>query len=66
MFNSHLLKVLVGFCGVILLGLISLVIIDSMKEKDKTATAPQTTISTSTTLPPPVSFGLFGKKPKKN
>lgn len=42
MFNGHLLKVIVGFCGVIILGLISLVFIDSFKEKDidKKAKAP--------------------------
>lgn len=34
MFNSHLFKVIIGFCGVIVLGLISLVFIDSLKERD--------------------------------
>lgn len=52
MFNSHLLKVILGFCGVIILGLISLVFIDSLKEKDNTtAQAPivETEISTKST-----------------
>lgn len=34
MFNGHLFKVILGFCGVIVFGLISLVFIDSLKERD--------------------------------
>ncbi len=34
MFSKHLLKVIFGFCAVILLGLISLVVLDSMKTDD--------------------------------
>ena len=35
MFNKHLLKVIIGFCGMITLGLVSLVIIDSFKLKNQ-------------------------------
>ncbi len=59
MFNSHLLKVILGFCGVILAGLISLVIIDSFKDKDvvvraeaPTAGTYQNTKSAPIKLPP--------------
>jgi hypothetical protein len=34
MFNRHLVKVILGFCGMILFGLISLVVIDSFKDKE--------------------------------
>ncbi len=34
MFNRHLLKVIIGFCGMIVFGLILLVFIDSFKTKD--------------------------------
>jgi hypothetical protein len=34
MFTKHLAKVIFGFCAVILLGLISLVVLDSMKTDD--------------------------------
>lgn len=33
MFSKHLLKVIIGFCGMIILGLATLVIIDSFKDK---------------------------------
>jgi len=49
MFNSHLVKVIVGFCGMILLGLISLTIIDSLQQKDQ---QPNASVPTATTLPP--------------
>lgn len=35
MLSSHLFKVVIGFCGMILLGLILLVVIDSYKPKNK-------------------------------
>lgn len=35
MFNKHLFKVILGFCGMIILGLGFLVIIDSMRDKPK-------------------------------
>ncbi len=35
MFNKHLFKVIAGFCGMIILGLILLVIIDSYQPKNK-------------------------------
>jgi hypothetical protein len=41
MFNGHLLKVILGFCGVIIIGLISLVFIDSLKERDNQTTNAQ-------------------------
>lgn len=41
MFNGHLLKVILGFCGVIIIGLISLVFIDSLKERDNQTTNTQ-------------------------
>jgi hypothetical protein len=44
MFKSHLFKVLIGFCGMILLGLISLVVIDSFKGVDASNTTSQNTI----------------------
>ncbi len=34
MLTRHSFKVLLGFCGVILIGLISLVFMDSLKTKD--------------------------------
>ncbi|MES2930584.1 MAG: hypothetical protein V4665_02265 [Patescibacteria group bacterium] len=37
MFSMRLLKIIGGFCGMILLGLISLVIVDSLKDKDNTS-----------------------------
>ena len=36
MLTKHLFKTLAGFCGMILIGLISLVIIDNYQEEDKT------------------------------
>lgn len=41
MFNGHLLKVILGFCGVIIIGLISLVFIDSFKERGNQTTNTQ-------------------------
>lgn len=38
MFSKHLVKVIIGFCAVIVIGLVSLVFIDSMKDKDSRAT----------------------------
>lgn len=35
MFSSHLIKVIVAFCGMIVFGLASLVIIDSFKDKEE-------------------------------
>lgn len=35
MFSKHLLKVIIGFCGMIIFGLVSLVIVDSFKEENK-------------------------------
>lgn len=35
MFTKHLFKVIIGFCGMILLGLITLVVFDTYKEADK-------------------------------
>jgi hypothetical protein len=34
MFNSHLFKIIAAFCGMIILGLISLVVIDTYKSKE--------------------------------
>lgn len=34
MFSKHLFKVIISFCGMIILGLATLVIIDSFKEKN--------------------------------
>ncbi len=34
MFSKHLFKVIISFCGMIILGLAMLVIIDSFKEKN--------------------------------
>jgi hypothetical protein len=39
MFSRHLLKVIVGFCGMIIFGLICLVIVDSFKDKGSTQVA---------------------------
>jgi hypothetical protein len=50
MFDRHVLKVIIGFCGMILLGLISLVIIDSLQPKQE-ATNSVNQPKTST-LPP--------------
>ncbi len=63
MFNKHLLKVIIGFCGMIILGLILLVFIDSFKTKDNTTNpAPQVTDNKKmpTVLPP------INKAPSKN
>lgn len=38
MFTKHLLKVIIGFCGMIIFGLFSLVIFDSIKDKNQSAT----------------------------
>jgi hypothetical protein len=53
MFSTHLFKVIASFCGVILFGLISLVIIDSLKNKEATALQNTPTVKTtnSITLP---------------
>jgi hypothetical protein len=51
MFNKHLFKVIAGFCGMILLGLISLVIINSLKSNNvqaqKTTVLPSVEAQTS-------------------
>lgn len=39
MFTKHLLKVIIGFCGMIIFGLVSLVVIDHFKSTEKEATA---------------------------
>ena len=56
MFNKHLLKVLLGFCAMILVGLVSLVIINSLSNDQTTqATVQRPTQGsspTSVTLPP--------------
>lgn len=53
MFTKHLFKVIVGFCGMILLGLITLVVFDTYKEADRTPSAVIQTpvIETSVTQP---------------
>jgi hypothetical protein len=62
MVNSHFFKVLIGFCGMILLGLISLVIIDSLKQKDQGVVQNQQ-IQKQGTLPP---ISNQAKTPIKN
>lgn len=37
MFSKHLLKVIIGFCGMIIFGLVTLVIVDSFKDKGAVA-----------------------------
>ncbi len=53
MFNRHLFKVILGFCGVIIFGLISLVFIDSLKGRDVDVKAevPVVEIESSTKIP---------------
>ena len=60
MFNRHLLKVILGFCGMILVGLILLVVINSYKNdtSDQQAQVPIVT-------PPPVNKVPIKVVPKK-
>lgn len=44
MFDSHLFKVVASFCGMILLGLITLVVIDSFKAKNPTTSIAPTPV----------------------
>lgn len=59
MFNKHLFTVILGFCGMILLGLISLTIIDSLSRDQTAQTAmekasqkPTQKTATDVVLPP--------------
>lgn len=51
MFTKHLFRVVIGFCGMIILGLISLVVIDYYKGKDE----PITTIKVAPSAPVPAN-----------
>ncbi|MDE2030813.1 MAG: hypothetical protein KGI58_00935 [Patescibacteria group bacterium] len=60
MFNKHLFKVVIGFCGMIIIGLVVLVVIDSFKQEDNPVnvstqvqadTASKTATSTNAPLP---------------
>jgi hypothetical protein len=65
MFNGHLVKVIVGFCGVIILGLISLVFIDSLKEKDNDAKAEAPIVETQAATKTPVDSKTTSTTPTK-
>ncbi len=54
MFNKHLLKVILGFCGVIILGLISLVFIESFKEDPVAVKVENSATNASVSKIPPV------------
>ena len=53
MFNKHLFKVIAGFCAMIIVGLVSLVVIDSFKGKEQKASSATAVeeAPVSTTLP---------------
>lgn len=63
MFNSHLFKVLVGFCGMIIIGLISLVIINSLKISDTNPKANADTPMPIKVSPPKTSATQASKTP---
>ena len=65
MFNKHLLKVILGFCGVIILGLVSLVFIDSCKEERATVKAENPVPDASVTKIPPVKKLINSKTAPK-
>lgn len=51
MLSKHLLKVIIGFCGMIILGLVTLVIVDSLKDKGKPAQASPVVLPVATPAP---------------
>ncbi len=50
MFNKHLFKVIIGFCGMIILGLVSLVVIDHYKNKESSEQAVLYTATEDTSI----------------
>ncbi|MCE9517737.1 hypothetical protein K8Q96_01905 [Candidatus Nomurabacteria bacterium] len=70
MFNKHLIKVILSFCGMILLGLITLVVINSLNEKNIVKeqagkVSPESEVNKPVTLPPINASSTKVKSPIK-
>lgn len=62
MFSKHLLKVIIGFCGMIILGLATLVVIDSFKDEEQNQQATAPSVENTNPVKVPVKTPTPNKK----